>query len=260
MGATRTIAGRVKKYLFWFPPGQKFFAGVVKRLDSYQKRRDFQLFDATHGTDTGGVIQLSDLTLLSSATESVRYEPTSPAIFRQLMTALEIPFGDFEFVDYGSGKGRALMLAAEQGFRKVTGVEFAAELVEVAQRNVEIFNRGRVKPAVIELLHMDALDYVLPDVPLVLFFFAPFSGEVLDRVLANIMVSHARKPRPLFLVFNGRNPCLIEKFRATGFTLREVSLQRDPTRFIHYRGFIFTAPTVELHIDRTSISYGSFYL
>ncbi len=155
------------------------------------------------------------------------------------MAGLEIPFADFEFVDYGSGKGRVLMLAAEQGFRKATGIEFAGELVAVARKNVEIFNRSRTKPAVIEVLHMDARDYALPDVPLVLFFFSPFKGAVLDRVLANVTASYARNPRPLFLVFSGQSPESIERFRATGFGWREVRLQRDPTRFIHYRGLIF---------------------
>jgi SAM-dependent methyltransferase len=105
------------------------------------------------------------------------YEAASPVIFRQFMAALEIPFDDFEFVDYGSGKGRVLMLAAEQGFRKATGIEFAGELVEVARKNVEIFNRSRAKPAIIESRRMDAKDYVLPDVPLVLFFFQPVQGR-----------------------------------------------------------------------------------
>ncbi len=242
IGAARAIASHAKKQLGWFPPGQKLLSVAKKRLALHQQRLDFQLFDAKHGTDTSGVIPLFDLKVAESeAAGCIWYEAASPVIFRQLMAALEIPFGGFEFVDYGSGKGRMLMLAAEQGFRKATGIEFAVELVEVARKNAEIFNRGRAKPTVIETLHMDARDYILPDVPLVLFFFSPFRGAVLDRVLANITASHARNPRPLFLVFNGRNPESIERFRATGFACREVSLQRDPTRFIHYRGLIFAA-------------------
>ena len=243
MGAAKAFARHAQKHLSWFPPGQELLAAAERRLHLHQQRLDFELFDAKHGTDTCGVIPLSELKLEKSAKGSFWYEASSPAIFRQLMAALAIPFGDFEFVDYGSGKGRVLMLAAEHGFRKVTGLEFSPELVEVARRNADIFNRGRAKPVVIELLHMDAADYVLPDVPLVLFFFCPFKGDLLDRVLANITASYARKPRPLILVFNGRNARSITKFCATGFNYREVSLQRDPTRFVHYRGLIFTAPT-----------------
>jgi SAM-dependent methyltransferase len=247
IGGARAVAKQAKKQLGWFPPGQKVFAAAQRRIDLLQLRLDSQLFDAKHGTDTSGVISLSKLKLAKSATLGcIRYEAASPLIFRQLMAALEIPFGDFEFVDYGSGKGRVLMLAAQQGFRKATGIEFAAELVEVARKNADIFNRGRAMPTAIETLHMDARDYMLPDVPLVLFFFSPFRGAVLDRVLANITASYRRHPRPLFLVFNGWNPKSIERFCATGFACREVSLQRDPTRFIHYRGLIFAVPLTEM--------------
>ncbi len=242
MGTARNVASHAKKQLDWFPPGRKFFTAAEQRLDRRQQRLDFQLFDAEHGTDTSGVIPLSNLALADNPTPGcLWYEAASPVIFRQLMAALEIPFGDFAFVDYGSGKGRLLMLAAEKGFRKATGIEFAAKLVEVARRNAEIFNSGRVTTTPIETLHMDARDYILPDEPLVLFFFSPFLGAMLDRVLANITASYARNPRPLYLVFNGRSKKSIEKFRATGFSAREASLERDRTRFIHYRGFIFAA-------------------
>jgi hypothetical protein len=247
IGAIRAIALDAKEYLRGYPRVRKLFIAAQRRLDLYQQRLDFQLFDAQHGTDTSGVISLSNLNLAKRVTrECLRYEAASPVIFRQLMAALEISFDDFEFVDYGSGKGRLLMLAAEHGFRKATGIEFAAELVKVARKNAEIFNRDRAKPIPIETLHIDARDYTLPNVPLVLFFFSPFTGGVLGRVLAKITVSHARNPRPIFIVFNGWNPKSIERFRATGFSGREVSLTRDPTRFIHYRGLIFAAPHGEL--------------
>jgi hypothetical protein len=243
MGAAKAILSDAQKHLGWFPPGRNLLASMEKQLYLHQQRLDFELFDAKYGTDTGGVIPLADLKLMNGASpECIWYEAASPVIFRQLMAALDISFADFEFVDYGCGKGRMLMLAAEQGFRKATGVEFAAALVEIARSNAEIFNRGCANPAVIESVHIDAVDYVLPDVPLVLFFYAPFKGTVLDRVLANITTSYVRAPRPLILVFHGRNRRVIEKFHATGFVSREVLLQRDPTRFIHYRGFIFTAP------------------
>lgn len=244
MGAARAFAAYAKRRLRWFPPGRLLANAAKQRLNRRQQRLDFQVFDAEHGTDTSGVVQLAALGLRGMrAAGCLHYEAASPAIFRQLMAALEIPFADFAFVDYGSGKGRLLMLAAELGFRRAIGIEFAAELVAVAQKNAEIFNRARAKPTAIETLHMDARDYVLPDVPLVLYFFSPFKDAVLDRVLSNITASYAKNPRPIFLVFNGRNPESIEKFRATGFACREVSLRRDPTRFKHYRGLIFAAPT-----------------
>lgn len=242
-GALKTLAHNAGKKFHRLPPVRAACAAVIRRLDEQQLRLDHELFDAHHGTDTGGVIALTDLKLANtSPAECNWYEGASPRIIQQLFDALDIPFGEFDFVDFGSGKGRVLMLAAERGFRKSIGVEFAGDLVEVARKNAEIFNRRRAVPASIESLHMDAMDYVLPDVPLVIYFYCPFFGAVLDRVLANITASHARNPRPIILLFNGQNAVVIGKFRATGFTEREVNLVRDPTRFIHYRGIIYTAP------------------
>src|SRR5690349_10766861 len=53
------------------------------------------------------------------------YEPIQLAVFRRIMAALAIDPHNYTFVDYGSGKGRALVLAAEYGFRRVVGVEYA---------------------------------------------------------------------------------------------------------------------------------------
>lgn len=242
-GAVKALAAFTEKKLTGITPLRKACAAIVHRLDRQQLRLDHALFDAIHGTDTGGVIPLADLKLATpTPSECNWYEGASPFIIRQLFDALPIRYSDFDFIDYGSGKGRVLMLAAERGFGKSIGVEFGGELVEAARRNTEIFNARRAQPATIESFHMDAVDFVLPETPLVIYFYCPFYGTVLDRVLANIKASHARNPRPLILIFNGQRPSIIEQFRATGFTEREIKLRRDPTRFLHYRGILYTAP------------------
>ena len=49
------------------------------------------------------------------------YQPSSSVIFERAMNALPFNFGDKVFLDIGSGKGRAIILAAEAGFKKVIG-------------------------------------------------------------------------------------------------------------------------------------------
>ncbi len=56
------------------------------------------------------------------------YQPSSSVIFNRAMDQLPIDFADSVFLDLGSGKGRAMILAAEAGFKKVIGVEYADEL------------------------------------------------------------------------------------------------------------------------------------
>ena len=42
------------------------------------------------------------------------------------------------FLDIGCGKGRALCVAAHQGFKKLTGLDFAKDLCEAAKENLSI--------------------------------------------------------------------------------------------------------------------------
>jgi len=56
------------------------------------------------------------------------YQPTDPALFREMMASLPIEFNEFTFVDLGSGKGRTLLMASEYPFKKIVGVELIADL------------------------------------------------------------------------------------------------------------------------------------
>ena len=51
-----------------------------------------------------------------------------PARFRKVLASLQIAFHDYTFIDFGSGKGRALLLASEFPFKRIIGLEFSPEL------------------------------------------------------------------------------------------------------------------------------------
>ncbi len=76
---------------------------------------------------------------------------------------LSIRYEEFAFVDFGSGKGRALLVAAEYPFERIVGIEFAEELHEIAQRQPR--RRTRIQRSVvaaIEAICADATAYELP--------------------------------------------------------------------------------------------------
>lgn len=50
------------------------------------------------------------------------------------------------FLDYGSGKGRALIMAAQYPFRRILGVEFSPQLSLIASQNIEWPRRQFVLP------------------------------------------------------------------------------------------------------------------
>jgi hypothetical protein len=114
------------------------FSFVDSRIQSLQDFLDGS-FDRIYGTDTSGVIKLKDLENKPKNVElATWYEATSTKIFEQIMSYLEINFGEFQFIDFGSGKGRVLLLAAQYGFEKVIGIEFSPELHQIAIDNIQI--------------------------------------------------------------------------------------------------------------------------
>ena len=67
---------------------------------------------------------------------AVRYQPSSVEEFGRLMGKLDVDHREFVFVDYGSGKGRVLMLAADYPFKRIVGVEFSPPLDRIARENI----------------------------------------------------------------------------------------------------------------------------
>jgi len=249
LGAARWLLSRLKSHLGKSGRIASFIASLEHRLTRYQQELDFREFDQSHGTDTGRVIPLDKLDVNSKNTaDGLWYEGISPRIFNQFMKNIDLTPEPHTFIDFGSGKGRVLLLAAEHGFRNVVGVEFAREIHEIAIKNAEIFNRGKADAVAFEFHLMDAVEYHFPESPLVIFFYCPFRGNVLDRVLANLNISYQHRPRPIHILFYGQNPTVISQFHSMGFSSREISLKRDWTRFLHYRGLIFSSPAASSSI------------
>lgn len=134
------------------------------------------------------------------------YQPTDPALFREMMASLPIAFDQFTFVDLGSGKGRTLLMASEYPFHKIVGVEVIAELHCAAQQNIRDYRSPTQRCVQIESILADALEFALPEEPLVLYLFNPLPERALSEVLRRLEKSLARVPRPVWVVYH--NPVL----------------------------------------------------
>ena len=160
-------------------------------------------WDRAHGVHTAGAVEVGELDGADEARrEAARYEPTPPECFSVLIEAGEIgPPGRFAFVDLGSGKGRVAMLAALAGFARVVAVEFGGALHAAAAENFRRFAAARREAAPIVAIHGDARDHRWVPEPTVCFLNNPFSGDVLDDVLAGIERSLAEHPRPFRIIY-----------------------------------------------------------
>lgn len=159
------------------------------------------VFDMKYQIDTINTAQLDTLQI-DSQNKAVGnyYEGTNAYIFQKMISRVKLEPSQSTFVDFGSGKGKAMFMAAEFGFRKVIGVEFSIELVETCRRNLEIFRARSRSKTEFEILHMDASEYQIPPEADLLFFSNPFNEELTDKVIGNILRSHDQTPREVWVV------------------------------------------------------------
>jgi SAM-dependent methyltransferase len=163
-------------------------------------------FDQDCGVETDGDLDgwthLSDLDIPSQNwIHGNNYAPIEPDRFRAILQTLPIRFEDFVFVDFGSGKGRALLLCSEAPFKRIVGVEFSPQLHAVAQRNIAKYSPLQRKCAAVESVCMDFLQFPLPLEPSVLFFFDPCDEGLLAKMLARISQSLRAHPREAYLIY-----------------------------------------------------------
>lgn len=171
-------------------------------------------FDWRHGVETMVPRELESLDIEApSIGDGVQYQGANPRLVRNILEALPPEARSAEFVDFGCGKGRVMLLAAEMGFEKLTGIEFSPHLAEFARGNL---SKSRRMGQTVEhtVLTMDATEYVVPETPVVLFFYNPFGGETLRRVVMNIRRRLAQQPRDLWVVYV--NPKGLAVFSQTG--------------------------------------------
>ena len=154
-------------------------------------------FEKPAGIETAGIVRLHELGL--SPRNRKDYHPTPWLSLKRVLPQEEVKDDDI-FIDIGCGKGRMLYLAATYNFRKVIGVELAADLAAVARENI-----ARALPKLkcknVEVLVADALEYELPDEVTFVYFSNPFQGEIFAAVVQKILASLRRRPRELTIIY-----------------------------------------------------------
>ena len=159
-------------------------------------------FDFRYNTDTARRIPRSQIeTSSENIVHCVNYGASKSMPFLRLMARLKLPHRGV-FVDLGSGKGRALMLAARYGFQKVIGIEFSGALCAKARENLQKFLKKCPSRSQVEIIESDVTAYQLRDDETVFFMLDPFNAPVLTQVLENIRNSVGRNPRTVWLIYS----------------------------------------------------------
>ena len=178
-------------------------------------------FDLKYGTDTGGYLSPEEL-VTGQAHDALNYgySAVAPSVFREAfrrwaetLPAVSGRVEAYSFVDVGAGKGRALLLAAEQPFRKVVGVELNPDLSRIARRNVAVrFERSKAK---IRVVQDDAENFHWPRAPLLVYLYNPFDCSLVERLLENLAGAGKSGRGPIDVLYV--NPTCAHVLTAKGF-------------------------------------------
>lgn len=129
------------------------------------------------------------------------YEPTPYAVLERLANSGFIRKQDV-VLDYGCGKGRVDFFLAYQTRAHCVGVEYDERIIAMAREN----QKNAVSAGRVEILLGNAETFPVPEKVNRIFFFNPFSVEILQTAMARILESYYENPRELLLFFYFPSP------------------------------------------------------
>jgi SAM-dependent methyltransferase len=183
-------------------------AVLLADLARFSRRRAFYaletIFDSWHSVNTRGVVWQPELGVVDPAVEhAAHYVGTYPRSFRRFLRFLDIEYSRYAFVDLGSGKGKALLLASEFPFQSVTGVELSPRLTQTALENLSRARRFNRACRNVQVITGNAADFAFPSKPLIVYLHNPFDAAVIEPVLAALATATRESSLPSYIVYHG---------------------------------------------------------
>lgn len=136
---------------------------------------------------------------------------------RQVLKTLHLHPGS-RILDFGCGKGGALIAMARFPFQRVAGCDISPDLLAVARKNMD-----KLGISCVDLYCSDARQFTALEGYDHFYFFNPFPHEVFEPVMVNIAASLSRKPRKTTIIY--RNPECHDIVMATGLFEKVVELR-----------------------------------
>jgi len=172
------------------------------RLAWWRKRGTGAVFDAIHGVDTRVGVPADRLQIVSgNRDKGIEYDTCPWSTLRRAMRLASLQAEGFTFVDIGCGKGKVLLSAMVLPFKHIVGVEYSVHLSQVANENIASVRLLARRCASVQIICADATQYQIADEPTIFFFANPFTWEIMEIVIGNIVKSYLDVCRPIYLLF-----------------------------------------------------------
>lgn len=171
------------------------------------EQRPTHPFDAQHNVTTDGVIPGHDLAVGHANDRFIAgYAAIPPSRFRGAIERWRAshpahPIEHYTFIDFGCGKGRAVLLASELGFRNAIGVELNPALAQIAQSNATTWTAAGKAKSPIQIVCGDALDLHWPEGPCLVYLYNPFGEQVMRRLAQKMRAHFSQNPADLEIIY-----------------------------------------------------------
>lgn len=167
---------------------------VLCAFDSAQSR----IFDRILGVSTRGGF-ITETSNVVDGGDNCAYSGCQWLPVRRALKDLA-PTPSDVFVDLGSGKGMALLVAGRLPYRWVVGVEIDEKLSRYARHNVRLARR-RLRAGRVDSVTASVLDWPFSDDTSIVFMFNPFIGQTFRAAVHRVFDSYDRRPRDLHIVY-----------------------------------------------------------
>jgi len=178
----------------------KYYPYIKKKLLKYHNfRRDllkikYIIISKFLGID----IKLTASFIYGDNSDNNEYVPVYSWYIKRIMKVFNISQND-NLLDYGSGKGAAMIFFAKYSFNRIDGVEYDKYLHEIAESNFKIKNLKHLNS-----YNVDATQFIDIDFYTFYFFYNPFHGKVLELTIEQLKNSYIRNPRKIIIIY--QNP------------------------------------------------------
>jgi SAM-dependent methyltransferase len=136
------------------------------------------------------------------------------------------------FIDFGSGKGRMVYLAARYyPFKKVIGVEISDNLNLIAKKNLDK-HKNKLRCRDVEIITTNISEYVIPDNITLVYLYDPFREALFVDLIKRLRTSLTQYPRSMRIIY--RNPVMHKSIIDAGFQVamqkRSLIMYKNPGR------------------------------
>ena len=143
------------------------------------------IFDFLYKVNTKGYITLDKLTTVGNTSNSIQYQASNYFLLLKFFKKYGSFIENKTIVDFGSGKGRVLILAMQYKAKKCIGIEFAKELIDISKNNLKLYKKRIHSKTEYEFILDDVRNYKLSNED-ILFFYNPFDDIILEQIFDEI--------------------------------------------------------------------------